>query len=186
MPAPRGHKVPVPGELGGASMVDRPAGQTRRATWACRSATRPAPPNLILDADGAVVGVDLEALHRNRCGQGEVGHHRRRRFCDEPGDGRRAHSALGQPRRTNTRLVAPTSWATPTTTAWVSGWASRRAAPPEHMDEIVHHRSGLSAVEVLLTGDDRQQGGTALRRRGLLPLAHIGVRAGAARQTRRS
>ena len=37
----------------------------------------------------------LEALHRNRCDQSQVGHHRRGRIRDEPGDGRRAHPRAG-------------------------------------------------------------------------------------------
>ena len=37
----------------------------------------------------------VEALHRNRCGQGEFGDHRRRRLRDEPRDGRRAHPGAG-------------------------------------------------------------------------------------------
>src|SRR5271165_7087858 len=55
-PAPRGHSVPVPGELGGAAMVvellvkraDALGAQIRYETGAT---------NLILDADGAVAGV---------------------------------------------------------------------------------------------------------------------------------
>ena len=74
----------------------------------------------------------LEALHRNRCGQGQVGHHRRGRFRDEPRDGRRAHPGAGAEaaHQAPRRWWSPTFWATPTTTASASGWVSLRAASP--------------------------------------------------------
>ena len=137
--------------------------------------------DLIVDDDGAVVGVHVEALHRNRCGQGQSGHHRRRRIRDEPRDGRQAHARTG-PAAPSTTAVRPTSWATPTTTASASGWASRPAAPPSTWTRC-------SSPRRLSAGDPadrphRQQAGQALRRRGLLPLPDLGVRAGSARPAR--
>ena len=92
-PAPRGHSVPVPGEMGGAAMVidlllkraDDLGVQIRYETGAT---------NLVVD-DGGGGRRPLEALRRNRRDQGQGGDHRRRRLRDEPRDGRRAHAGAG-------------------------------------------------------------------------------------------
>ena len=71
-PAPRGHSVPVPGELGGAAMViDLLVKRADELGVAVRYETGVT--NLVVD-DGAVVGVRVEALHRDRGhpGQGRV------------------------------------------------------------------------------------------------------------------
>ncbi len=92
-PAPRGHSVPVPGELGGAAMVidllvkraDELGVQIRYETGAT---------NLVVERRRGG-RCRLEALHRHRCGQGQGGHHRRGRFCAQSRDGRRAHTGAG-------------------------------------------------------------------------------------------
>ena len=92
-PAPRGHSVPVPGELGGAAMVidlllkraDELGVQIRYETGAT---------NLIVD-DGAVVGVRWKHFNDTGADQGQVGRRRRGRFRDESRHGRRAHARAG-------------------------------------------------------------------------------------------
>ena len=59
---------------------------------------------------------------------GPGGGDRRRRVRDEPRHGGRAHTRRNSHEKP--RLVRPTCWATPTTTASASGWASPPAAPP--------------------------------------------------------
>ena len=55
-PAPRGHKVPVPGDTEGTKIVmDLLRSGSRRP--ASRSASRPAPPNLVVTDAAAVAGV---------------------------------------------------------------------------------------------------------------------------------
>ena len=129
-PAPRGHSVPVPGELGGAVDGHRPAGQARRRTGrADPLRDRRHQPGRRRRGRGRRA---LEALRRDRRGQGQVRHHRRGRLRDEPRDGRRAHPRARPATRapSTTAWWRPTSSATPTTTASASGWASRRAASP--------------------------------------------------------
>ena len=124
----------------------------------------------------------MEALHRNRCGQGECGDHRRRRLRDEPRDGRRAHPRAGSAADapSTTAWWRPTSWATPTTTVWASGWASRRAASPRTWTRC-SSPPPPTRPEILLTGVIVNKDGQAVRRRGLLPFAHFGFRARATR-----
>ena len=158
---------------------DRPAGQTRR---------RPGSADPIRDwGNQPDPGRRrrrgrrrLEAIHRNRCGQSQISHHCRGRFRDEPGDGRRTYARAGpaaayqapwprcalHPGQPQRRRTGP-----------ADGRLGRRRRR-EH-ERKVHHRGGLSARNPA-DGCDREQGGQALRRRGLLPLAHIGFRVGAA------
>ena len=199
-PAPRGCPTPATRRCGRSASRRSP----RRAATPCRCpASWAVPPwsstccvkradelgvqiryetgatNLVVD-DGAVVGVALEALRRNRCDQSQVGHHRRRRLRDEPRDGRRAHPRAGPeaahqaPRRG--RALHP-------------GQPQRRR--PRHPDgrlggrrrqepgRAVHHRRRLPAGDPAHRRH-RQQAGQAVRRRGLLPFAHLGFRAGTA------
>ena len=107
--------------------------------------------NLVVD-DGARGRRGVEALHRNRCGQGEFGDHRRGRLRDEPGDGGRAHTRARQKRRTKHHgVVEPYIWATPTTTASASGWASRPEASTKNMDQMFITAAAYPP-EILLTG----------------------------------
>ena len=181
-PAPRGHSVPVPGELGGAAMVidllvkraDELGVQIRYETGAT---------NLIVD-DGGRGRRALEALHRNRCDQSQVGHHRRGRIRDEPRDGRRAHPRAGS----EAAHQAPRRGG-----ALHPGQPQRRR--PRHPDgrlggrrreepgRAVHHRGRLPAGDPAHR-HHRQQGRQAVRHRGLLPFAHVGFRARAARPDR--
>ena len=127
VPAPRGHKVPVPGDTGGASMVIDLL-LKRAASLGVQIRYETGATELIVDDVGRGDRRDVEAFHRNRCDQGKVGHHCRRGIRDEPGDGRQVHAETGPPHKPG--LWRPTSSATPTTTASASGWVSRPAAPP--------------------------------------------------------
>ena len=129
-PAPRGHKVPVPGELGGAAMVidllvkraeeargrgplrdrrDQPDRRRRRRGGRCRwkhftETGAVKAKSVVIAAGGFVMNPEMVAEHT---------------------------PALGRQRRTKHHgLVAPYILGIPTTTAWASGWVCRRAAPP--------------------------------------------------------
>ena len=120
----------------------------------------------------------LEALHRDRCDQGQGGDHRRGRFRDEPGDGRRAHAGAGAeaahqaPRRGGALHPGqPQRRRTGHPTGCLGGRRRQEPGPD------VHHRRRISAGDPAHR-HHRQQRGPALRRRGLLSLTHVGLRAG--------
>ena len=106
-PAPRGHSVPVPGELGGAAMVidllvkraDDLGVQIRYETGAT---------NLILDADGAVVGVAWKHFTETGAVKARSVIIAAGGFAMNPEMVAEYTPALGQPRRTKHHgLVAP-------------------------------------------------------------------------------
>ncbi|MBV9722678.1 MAG: FAD-binding protein [Mycobacterium sp.] len=106
-PSPRGHSVPVPGELGGAAMVidllvkrtDDLAVQVRYETGAT---------NLILDADGAVVGVGWKHFTETGAVKGKAVIIAAGGFAMNPEMVAEYTPELGQPRRTKHHgLVAP-------------------------------------------------------------------------------
>ncbi|HTZ13236.1 MAG TPA: FAD-binding protein [Mycobacterium sp.] len=106
-PAPRGHSVPVPGELGGAAMVidllvkraDDLGVQIRYETGAT---------NLILDADGAVVGVAWKHFTETGAVKAKSVIIAAGGFAMNPEMVAEYTPALGQPRRTKHHgLVAP-------------------------------------------------------------------------------
>jgi 3-oxo-5alpha-steroid 4-dehydrogenase len=106
-PSPRGHSVPVPGELGGASMVidllvkraDDLGVQIRYETGAT---------NLILDADGAVVGVAWKQFTETGAVKAKSVIIAAGGFAMNPEMVAEHTPALGQPRRTKHHgLVAP-------------------------------------------------------------------------------
>jgi 3-oxo-5alpha-steroid 4-dehydrogenase len=106
-PAPRGHSVPVPGELGGAAMVidllvkraDDLGVQIRYETGAT---------NLILDADGAVVGVAWKHFAETGAVKAKSVIIAAGGFAMNPEMVAEHTPALGQPRRTKHHgLVAP-------------------------------------------------------------------------------
>ena len=182
-PAPRGHSVPVPGELGGAAMVidllvkraDELGVEIRYETGVT---------NLVVERRRGGRG-DVEAFHRNRRDQGQIRHHRRGWVRDESRHGRRAHPRTGP----GAQDQAPRHGR-----ALHPGQSPRRRAG--HPDgrlggrrgqepgRTVHHRRRLPAGDPA-DGRHRQQRRPAVRRRGLLPLAHLGLRSRAARPDRR-
>ena len=106
-PSPRGHSVPVPGELGGASMVidllvkraDDLGVQIRYETGAT---------NLILDTDGAVVGVAWKQFTETGAVNAKSVIIAAGGFAMNPEMVAEHTPALGQPRRTKHHgLVAP-------------------------------------------------------------------------------
>jgi len=106
-PAPRGHSVPVPGELGGAAMVidllvkraDDLGVQLRYETGAT---------NLILDDDGAVVGVAWKHFTETGAAKAKSVIIAAGGFAMNPEMVAEHTPALGQPRRTKHHgLVAP-------------------------------------------------------------------------------
>src|SRR6195952_3285646 len=107
VPSPRGHSVPVPGELGGASMVidllvkraDELGVQFRYETGAT---------NLILDADGAVVGVAWKHFTETGAAKAKSVIIAAGGFAMNPDMVAEHTPELGQPRRTKHHgLVAP-------------------------------------------------------------------------------
>ena len=107
VPSPRGHSVPVPGELGGASMVidllvkraDELGVQIRYETGAT---------NLILDTDGAVVGVGWKHFTETGAVKAKSVIIAAGGFAMNPEMVAEHTPALGQPRRTKHHgLVAP-------------------------------------------------------------------------------
>ena len=106
-PAPRGHSVPVPGELGGAAMVidllvkraDAVGVQMRYETGAT---------NLIVDDDGAVVGVAWKHFTETGAVKAKAVIIAAGGFAMNPEMVAEHTPALGQPRRTKHHgLVAP-------------------------------------------------------------------------------
>src|SRR5436305_6865244 len=107
VPSPRGHSVPVPGELGGASMVidllvkraDELGVQFRYETGAT---------NLIMDADGAVVGVAWKHFTETGAMKAKSVVIAAGGFAMNPDMVAEHTPELGQPRRTKHHgLVAP-------------------------------------------------------------------------------
>ena len=170
-PAPRGHKVPVPGRHRGHQARDGPAPRPgrggrrrgplrdrrdqpgrrrvrrRRRAWPGGGSRRPgwsAPARSCIAAGGFVMNADMVAEYTPALGVEAV------------------HAGIDVRRR--------------------AGHPARRSpsAPScEHMDAAVHHRAVLPAVAAG-EGPDRQQARPAVRGRGLLPRAHVGLRDGAA------
>ncbi len=178
-PAPRGHSVPVPGELGGASMVvdlllkraDALGVQIRYETGVT---------NLVTDDDGAVVGVawkhftETGALKANSVIIAAGG------FAMNPEMVAEHTPALGQERRTKHHgLVAPYILGNPNDDGLGIRMGVSAGGATKNMDELF-----ITAAAYPPRGPadrcHRQQGGQAFRHRGLLPLADFGLRAGAA------
>ena len=155
-PAPRGHKVPVPGDTGGAAMVmDLLLKRAEELGVEIRYETGAT--NLVVD-DGAVVGVAWRHFAETGAVKAKSVIIAAGGFVMNPEMVAEHTPALGQKRRTSTTAwSSPTSWATPTTTGSASGWASRPAASPRTWTS----RSSPpppTRREILLTGDHRQQG----------------------------
>ena len=126
VPAPRGHKVPVPGDTGGAKLVIdllvRRAQELGVEVWYETGATE-----LVTDPAGQVGGVRWRSLRPPRRGPRPQHDPGRGRLRHEPADGRRARAAARRPSRS---CSAP-----PTTTGPASGWASPPGGQALHMDQ---------------------------------------------------
>ncbi len=178
-PAPRGHSVPVPGELGGASMVvdlllkraDALGVQIRYETGVT---------NLITDGDGAVVGVAWKHFTETGAIKAKSVIIAAGGFAMNPEMVAEHTPALGQERRTKHHgLVAPYILGNPNDDGLGIRMGVSAGGATKNMDELFITAAAISARG---SADrcDRQQRGQAFRRRGLLPLAHFGFRLGAA------
>ncbi|MFZ3267867.1 MAG: FAD-binding protein [Mycobacterium sp.] len=150
-PAPRGHSVPVPGELGGAAMVidllvkraDDLGVQIRYETGAT---------NLILDADGAVVGVTWKHFTETGAVKAKAVIIAAGGFAMNPDMVAEHTPALGQPRRTKHHgLVAPYILGNPNDDGLGIRLGASAGGATEHMDELFITAASYPP-EVLLTG----------------------------------
>ncbi|QLL05139.1 FAD-binding protein [Mycobacterium vicinigordonae] len=151
VPAPRGHSVPVPGELGGAAMVidllvkraDELGVQIRYETGAT---------NLVVDDGGAVVGVSWKHF-------GETGAARAKAviiaaggFAMNPEMVAEHTPALGQPRRTKHHgLVAPYILGNPNDDGLGIRLGVSAGGATKNMDELFITAAAYPP-EILLTG----------------------------------
>ncbi len=183
-PAPRGHSVPVPGELGGAAMVidllvkradelgvadplrdrgDRTSSSTTVRWSVCAGSTSRETgaikaKSVIIAAGGFAMNPEMVAEHT---------------------------PALGQKRRTKHHgVVEPYILGNPNDDGLGIRLGVSAGGVAENLDQLFITAAAYPP-EILLTGHHRQQGRQAVRRRGLLPLAHLGLRARATRPDRR-
>lgn len=150
-PAPRGHSVPVPGELGGAAMVvdllvnraDDLGVQIRYETGAT---------NLILDDDGAVVGVAWRHFTETGAVKAKAVIIAAGGFAMNPDMVAEHTPALGQPRRTKHHgLVAPYILGNPNDDGLGIRMGVSAGAATKHMDELFITAAAYPP-EILLTG----------------------------------
>jgi succinate dehydrogenase/fumarate reductase flavoprotein subunit len=150
-PSPRGHSVPVPGELGGAAMVidlllkraDDLGVQIRYETGAT---------NLILDADGAVVGVAWKHFTETGAVRAKAVIIAAGGFAMNPEMVAEHTPALGQPRRTKHHgLVAPYILGNPNDDGLGVRMGVSAGGASENMDEMFITAAAYPP-EILLTG----------------------------------
>jgi 3-oxo-5alpha-steroid 4-dehydrogenase len=150
-PSPRGHSVPVPGELGGAAMVidllvkhaDDLGVQIRYETGAT---------NLILDADGAVVGVAWKHFAETGAVKAKAVIIAAGGFAMNPEMVAEHTPALGQPRRTKHHgLVAPYILGNPNDDGLGVRMGVSAGGASENMDEMFITAAAYPP-EILLTG----------------------------------
>jgi succinate dehydrogenase/fumarate reductase flavoprotein subunit len=150
-PAPRGHSVPVPGELGGAAMVidllvkraDDLVVQIRYETAAT---------NLILDNDGAVVGVAWKHFGESGAVKAKAVIIAAGGFAMNPDMVAEHTPALGQPRRTKHHgLVAPYILGNPHDDGLGIRLGVSAGGATQHMDELFITAAAYPPA-VLLTG----------------------------------
>ena len=169
-PAPRGHKVPVPGDTEGTKMVmDLLRDRVEEAGVEVRYETGAT--HLVTSPSGDVVGVAWRSLRRDRGRARRRGGARGRRLRDEPRHGRRVH-ARARLEAVHARLDVRRRARHP------ARRVGRRRAQAH--GRAVHHRAVLPAVGAG-EGADRQQARRAVRRRGQLPRADVVPRDAAAR-----
>jgi 3-oxo-5alpha-steroid 4-dehydrogenase len=150
-PSPRGHSVPVPGELGGAAMVidllvkraDDLGVQIRYETGAT---------NLILDADGAVVGVAWKHFTQTGAVKAKAVIIAAGGFAMNPEMVAEYTPALGQPRRTKHHgLVAPYILGNPNDDGLGVRMGVSAGGAAENMNEMFITAAAYPP-EILLTG----------------------------------
>ncbi|ETZ42300.1 FAD-binding protein [Mycobacterium avium] len=150
-PAPRGHSVPVPGELGGAAMVidllvkraEALGVQIRYETGAT---------NLIVDDDGAVVGVAWKHFTETGAVKADAVILAAGGFAMNPQMVAEHTPALSQPRRTKHHgLVAPYILGNPHDDGLAIRMGVSAGGATKHMDELFITAAAYPP-EVLLTG----------------------------------
>jgi 3-oxo-5alpha-steroid 4-dehydrogenase len=150
-PAPRGHSVPVPGELGGAAMVvdllvkraDDLGVQIRYETGAT---------NLVLDDDGAVVGVAWKRFTETGAVKAKAVIIAAGGFVMNPEMVAEHAPALGQPRRTKHHgVVAPYILGSPNDDGLGIRMGVSAGGVTENMDQMFI-TAAANMPEVLLTG----------------------------------
>ena len=151
IPAPRGHSVPVPGELGGAAMVvdllvkraDQVGVQIRYETGATA---------LVLDDDGAVVGVTWKHFTEIGAVKAKAVIIAAGGFVMNPDMVAEHTPALGQPRRSKHHgLVAPYILGNPNDDGLGIRLGVSAGGATEHMDEMFITAAAYPP-EILLTG----------------------------------
>ena len=151
IPAPRGHSVPVPGELGGAAMVvdllvkraDEVGVQIRYETGATA---------LVLDDDGAVVGVTWKHFTETGAVKAKAVIIAAGGFVMNPDMVAEHTPALGQPRRSKHHgLVAPYILGNPNDDGLGIRLGVSAGGATEHMDEMFITAAAYPP-EILLTG----------------------------------
>lgn len=150
-PSPRGHSVPVPGELGGAALVidllvkraDALGVQIRYETGAT---------NLVVDDDGAVTGVAWKHFTETGAVKAKAGVIAAGGFAMNPDMVAKHTPALGQPRRTKHHgVVAPYILGNPHDDGLGIRLGVSVGGATKHMDELFITAAAYPP-EILLTG----------------------------------
>ncbi len=150
MPAPRGHSVPVPGELGGASMVVHLLVERANALGV-RAQYETGATNLVVD-DGAVVGVAWKHFTETGAVKAKAVVIAAGGFAMNPDMVAEHTPALGQPRRTKHHgLVAPYILGNPNDDGLGIRLGVSAGGATRYMDELFITAAAYPP-EVLLTG----------------------------------
>jgi succinate dehydrogenase/fumarate reductase flavoprotein subunit len=150
MPAPRGHSVPVPGELGGASMVVDLLVK-RADALGVRVQYETGATNLVVD-DGGVVGVAWKHFTETGAVKAKAVVIAAGGFAMNPDMVAEHTPALGQPRRTkHHRLVAPYILGNPNDDGLGIRLGVSAGGATKYMDELFITAAAYPP-EVLLTG----------------------------------
>ena len=174
-PAPRGHKVPVPGDTGGAKLVmDLLRDRAEEAGVEMRYETGATA--LVTGESGAVVGLAWRSFGDTGVVRARRDRDHRRRFRDEPRDGRAVHPGTVYP---GAGRQAHRARLDVRRRAWHPARDIGGRGPQAH-GRAVHHRPLLPSPRADHRAH-RQLPWRALRGRGFVPRADIAVRAGTGR-----
>ncbi|MFV8315513.1 FAD-binding protein [Mycobacterium sp. 23] len=150
-PAPRGHSVPVPGELGGAAMVVDLLVK-RADELGVRVQYETGVTNLIVDGDGAVVGASWKRFSENGSVRAKAVVIAAGGFAMNPEMVAEHTPALGQPRRTKHHgLVAPYILGNPHDDGLGIRLGVSAGGATKNMDELFITAAAYPP-EILLTG----------------------------------
>ncbi|BBZ44137.1 FAD-binding protein [Mycobacterium parmense] len=150
-PAPRGHSVPVPGELGGAAMVIDLLVK-RAADLGVQVHYETGATNLVMDGDGAVVGVAWKRFAETGAVKAKSVIIAAGGFAMNPDMVAEHTPALGQERRTKHHgLVAPYILGNPHDDGLAIRMGVSAGGATKHMDELFITAAAYPP-EILLTG----------------------------------